>query len=70
MVKIFLDRQFKNHPRGSCLDVSKRIHDMLLEKGFISKPKPVPLVFAPDVLKAAKDLGTKEVSKKKLKEKK
>ena len=66
-MKVKLIKQFKNHPKGMELDVSGRIHAMLLKGGFISKP--VPLVFAPDLLKAVKDQGTKKVGEEKSKEK-
>ena len=62
MMKVKLIRQYKNHPPGTELDLSKRIHADLLKRGFISKP--VPIIFAPDVLKAAKDLEPKRKSRK------
>lgn len=67
-MKAKLIKQFKNHPAGMELNVTPRIYNGLLQGGFIAKP--VPLVFAPDLIKAAKDLGTKKVEKKKPENKK
>lgn len=38
-MKIKLIRQFKNHPTGTELDVSKRIYDHLLGLKCIAKPE-------------------------------
>lgn len=67
MMKVKLIKQFKNHPRGMELDVSKRIYEHLLEGGFITKPAPI--VFAPDLIKAIQKVGTKKVRKKEPKKK-
>lgn len=39
---IILEKRFKNHPAGTELDVSPRIHAMLMERGCISKQKAEP----------------------------
>jgi len=62
-MKITLIKSFKNHQIGRSLDVSKRIYNMLLERGCIADPRPIE--FTDDVIKAAQDLEPKKPSKNK-----
>ena len=39
MIKVYLNKAFKNHPRGTELDVSPRVHQLLIDRGVISEPK-------------------------------
>lgn len=40
MVKVYLNKAFKNHPRGTVLDVSPRVHQLLIDRGCVAEPKP------------------------------
>ena len=42
MVKVILNRQFKNHPPGTELDVSTRVLNVLIDRGCVSRPTPEP----------------------------
>lgn len=64
-MKVTLIKQFKNHPRGTELDVSGRIYNYLLSLGCV--PDPRPIEFMPDVVKAAAEIPEKKTSSKKRK---
>lgn len=65
-MKVKLIKQFKNHPSGSVLDVSQGVYNYLLSLGCIRDPKDSePVEFAPDLIKAAKDLKPKRPNIKK-----
>jgi len=65
MMKIRLIKSFKNHPINSELDVSQGVFNYLVGLGCVRDPKDSePVEFAPDLIKAAKDLRTKKVGKK------
>lgn len=62
-MKIKLIKQFKNHPAGTELGVSKRVYNHLRELDCV--PDPRPLKFTDDVIEAAAELDPKRKSKKK-----
>lgn len=66
-MKILLIKSFKNHPAGSVLDVSKRIYNLLRERGCV--PDPRPLKFTEDVPAAADKVEPKKKTRKKTKAK-
>ena len=42
MVKIYLNKAFKNHPKGTELDVSPGVLRHLQDLGCVAKPEPEP----------------------------
>lgn len=66
-MKVTLIKQFKNHPRGTELDVSKRVFNHLRELDCV--PDPRPIKFTDDVIEAAAELDPKRKSRKEPKKK-
>jgi len=36
-LKVTLEKAFKNHPKGTVLDVSEGVYDLLVKKGLVQK---------------------------------
>ena len=54
MVKLILNRQFKNHPAGSELDVSTRVLNHLRKLGCVPKPEQEPVKEKPSKRESSK----------------